>query len=188
MELQEKGGRLDSHSTPCAALMSIRPEFAARLLAGEKQVEFRRRPPARGVTHILIYATSPVRAVVGVAEVERLERASPRELWSAFADVRRHSPSDFFAYFAGTRMGCAYVVKRIWSCSPPKSLGRHGLPRDRTPSVSICRRKDPRRRPQPVGGDKTESSKHLLATKIDSQIFGSIWSTNPNSFSAVRVS
>jgi len=109
--------------------MSIRPEFAARLLAGEKQVEFRRRPAARGVTHILIYATSPVRAVVGVAEVERLERASPRELWSAFADVAGIARSDFFAYFAGTRMGCAYVVKRIWSCSPPTSLGRHGLPR-----------------------------------------------------------
>jgi predicted transcriptional regulator len=109
--------------------MSIRPEFAARLLAGEKQVEFRRRAAARGVTHILIYATSPVRAVVGVAEVERLEQASPRQLWSTFAAVAGIARTDFFAYFAGTSVGCAYVVKRIWSCSPPTLLGRHGLPR-----------------------------------------------------------
>lgn len=109
--------------------MSIRPEFAARLLAGEKRVEFRRRPAAREVTHILIYATSPVRAVVGVAEVERLERASPGELWDEFAEVAGIGRSDFFAYFAGTRTGCAYVVKHVWPCSPPRRLGRHGLPR-----------------------------------------------------------
>lgn len=108
--------------------MSIRPEFATRLLAGDKRVEFRRRPAARGVTHILIYATSPVRAVVGVAEVERLECASPRKLWSTFSDVAGIERDDFFAYFEGVTTGCAYVVKRIWSCAP-RPLGRHGLPK-----------------------------------------------------------
>jgi predicted transcriptional regulator len=109
--------------------MSIRPEFADRLLAGEKRVEFRRRPAARGVTHILIYATSPVRAVVGVAEIERLEQASPRKLWDSFSEVGGICRSDFFSYFAGVTTGCAYVVKRIWSCSRPEPLGRHGLPK-----------------------------------------------------------
>lgn len=108
--------------------MSIRPIFANRLLTGEKQVEFRRRSPAKPITHILIYATSPVKAVVGVAEIERLERGSPGRLWDEFRDVGGIGRSDFFRYFSGSREGFAYVVRRTWSCSKPVPLGRQGLP------------------------------------------------------------
>jgi predicted transcriptional regulator len=107
--------------------MSIRPEFASRLLSGEKRVEFRRRPAARSVTHILIYATSPVCAVVGVAEVERLEHGTPQSLWRAFGSVGGIERSDFFQYFANADQGCAYVVRKTWRCTPVR-LGRKGLP------------------------------------------------------------
>ena len=108
--------------------MSIRPEFASRLLSGEKRVEFRRRPAARNVTHILIYATSPVCAVVGVAEIERLEHGTPANLWRAFRSVGGIGRADFFDYFANVDRGCAYVVRRIWPCTSPIPLGRKGLP------------------------------------------------------------
>ena len=108
--------------------MSIRPEFANRLLSGEKRVEFRRRPAARNVTHILIYATSPICAVVGVAEIERLEHGTPEKLWRAFRLVGGIGRSDFFDYFANADRGCAYVVRRIWPCTSPVPLGRKGLP------------------------------------------------------------
>jgi predicted transcriptional regulator len=115
-------------SARCAALMSIYPEFASRILAGEKLVEFRRRPPARAITHIVIYATSPVKAVVGVAEVERLERGSPQRLWRDFGDVGGIRREDFFRYFSGTSEGFAYVVGKTWSCASPIPLGQDGLP------------------------------------------------------------
>lgn len=119
---------MDSEPASCPALMSIRPEFAERLLSGEKRVEFRRRPAARNLTHILIYATSPVRAVVGVAEIERLEQGTPERLWREFRSVGGIGRSDFFEYFADTERGCAYVVRRIWPCTSPIPLGRKGLP------------------------------------------------------------
>ena len=99
--------------------MSIRPEFAFRLLSGEKRVEFRRRAAARKVTHILIYATSPVCAVVAVAEIERLEYGSPQTLWRAFRSVGGIRYSDFVNYFARVDQGCAYVVRRTWRCASP---------------------------------------------------------------------
>jgi predicted transcriptional regulator len=108
--------------------MSIHPEYASRILAGEKRVEFRRRPPARSITHIVIYATSPVRAVVGVAEVERLERGSPDRLWKDFGDKGGIQRAAFFRYFSGRDEGFAYVVCRTWSCTQPVPLGRQGLP------------------------------------------------------------
>jgi predicted transcriptional regulator len=120
---------LDSHSTRCAALMSIHPEFANRIIGGQKLVEFRRRAASRPVTHILIYATSPVSAVIGVAQVERLERASPRALWDIFGAVGGIGRGDFFRYFSGVEEGFAYVLEKTWSCAVPVPLGRQGLPR-----------------------------------------------------------
>jgi predicted transcriptional regulator len=108
--------------------MSIRPEFATRLLSGEKRAEFRRRPATRNVTHILIYATSPVCAVVGVAEIEGIEHGTPQTLWRAFRLVGGIGRSDFFQYFENAAWGCAYVVRRTWSCASPIRLGRKGLP------------------------------------------------------------
>jgi predicted transcriptional regulator len=109
--------------------MSIHPQFAERLLAGSKRVEFRRRAASRPLTHILIYATLPVGGVVGVAEVERLERGSPVHLWAVFASVAGIDRASFFSYFDGVEEGFAYVVRRVWACSAPIPLGRDGLPK-----------------------------------------------------------
>ena len=120
---------MDSHSTRCAALMSIHPEFARRIVGGEKLVEFRRRSAARDVSHILVYATAPVSAVVAVAEIERVERASPSILWESFGNVGGIERGVFLRYYAGVTEGIAYVIGRVWSCAVPLALGRFGLPR-----------------------------------------------------------
>ncbi len=108
--------------------MSIHPQFAERILRGEKQVEFRRRPLGRLVTHIVIYATAPVCAVVGVAEIQRVERGSPTVLWHAFSSVGGIERAKFFGYFAGVLEGFAYVLERAQACESPLRLGKVGLP------------------------------------------------------------
>ncbi len=109
--------------------MSIHPEFARRIVGGEKLVEFRRRSAVRDLSHILIYATIPVRAVIAVAEIERVERGSPTALWKSFSDVGGIERAGFFRYYAGVTQGIAYVLGRIWSCAVPVALGHLGLPR-----------------------------------------------------------
>src|SRR5690606_33621434 len=101
-----------SQSARCAALMSIHPEFADGILRGTKQVEFRRRPLGRQATHIVIYATAPICAVVGVAEIQRVESATPDALWRAFSEVGGVDRQRFFGYFAGVAEGFAYVLDR----------------------------------------------------------------------------
>jgi predicted transcriptional regulator len=108
--------------------MSIHPEFARRILSGEKQVEFRRRPLGRHVTHIVIYATAPVSAVIGVAEIQNVQRESPAQLWARFSDVGGIGRERFFAYFAGAREGFAYVLRQAQACESPLRLGKVGLP------------------------------------------------------------
>ncbi|UQA62562.1 hypothetical protein [Polyangium aurulentum] len=108
--------------------MSVKPEFAFRLLTGEKRVEFRRRAAARKIDHIVVYASSPISAVVGILEISRVAQDSPRRLWQKFSEVGGIRRVDFFSYFAGVEEGYAYVVKRAWHCPRPQPLGKAGLP------------------------------------------------------------
>jgi predicted transcriptional regulator len=120
---------MDSESARCVAMMAIKPQFAFRLLTGEKQVEFRRRAAANSLTHIVVYATQPVAAVVGVLEIADLARDTPRSLWRRFAEVGGIRRADFFDYFSGSRTGVAYLVREAWSCSEALELGKSGLPK-----------------------------------------------------------
>ena len=120
---------MDRESARCVAMMSIKPQFAFRLLSGEKRVEFRRRSTAKKITHIVIYATRPVGAVVGILEVQDLAQGTPRALWQAFADVGGIEQADFFDYFSGSTSGVAYIVGKAWSCAEAHELGKFGLPK-----------------------------------------------------------
>lgn len=120
---------MDCGSARCVALMSIKPQFAFRLLSGEKRVEFRRRSTAKKITHIVVYATQPVGAVVGVLEIESLAEGTPRALWQEFSDVGGIGQTDFFEYFSGAMTGVAYVVGKAWSCIEAHELGESGLPK-----------------------------------------------------------
>jgi len=120
---------MDRESARCVALMSIKPHFAFRLLSGEKRVEFRRRCAAKKITHIVVYATRPVGAVVGVLEVENLAQGTPRSLWRDFSEVGGIERADFFEYFSGSSSGVAYIVGKAWSCVEARELGKFGLPR-----------------------------------------------------------
>ena len=50
---------------PQVALLSIHPVYAQGIIDGRKTVEFRRRAFGKSVTHVVVYATAPVRKVVG---------------------------------------------------------------------------------------------------------------------------
>jgi predicted transcriptional regulator len=46
-------------------LLSIKPEFVKQIFAGTKRYEFRRRLPKEEVGKLVIYATNPVKQVMG---------------------------------------------------------------------------------------------------------------------------
>lgn len=63
------------------ALVSIHPRFARLILSGEKKCEYRRRLPAKPISGIVIYATSPVSRIIGEAGVEAMPFLEKGELW-----------------------------------------------------------------------------------------------------------
>lgn len=97
------------------ALMSIHPAYAEAILRGEKTVEFRKRPIADDVTHVIVYATAPLGAVVGAFTVTGQVTTNPRTLWQQFADVSGISKRKFFEYFGARSHGTGIGVGEVFA-------------------------------------------------------------------------
>lgn len=96
-------------------VLSIRPQYSEKILAGSKTVELRRRFPtsAPSGTIAYIYSTSPVRAMVGVAEIKDVLRMPVHELWTEFEDTAFIERGDFDKYFEGVDFGYALLFDDV---------------------------------------------------------------------------
>jgi predicted transcriptional regulator len=91
-----------------AALISIHPEYAEKIFAGEKKLEFRRRWASRSVETLFIYATAPVQRIVGFAKIARVTKGTPTQLWRLTQQVNGGiSKSELFAYFGSSKTAVA---------------------------------------------------------------------------------
>lgn len=99
--------------------MSMHPVWAREILTGRKSVEVRRRPPAADAgTLIVIYATAPVRAVVGVATLTAVHRADPEILWRELGSRTALSRESFSAYLAGASDPGALELSSVRATAP----------------------------------------------------------------------
>jgi predicted transcriptional regulator len=103
------------------ALFSIKPRYARAILDGTKRVELRRVCP-EGLSHVVIYASSPDQQVVGWFEVRRVERGSPTSIWNRHRKVAGLSRSDFRAYFLGASEASAVLIRRVVVLDTPMDL------------------------------------------------------------------
>lgn len=117
------------------ALLSIHPRHARAILQGEKLVELRRTPVAPDVTHVLIYATAPVRAVVGWFDVEGFDVDSKTGIWGTHGAVAGVTRQEFRNYFAGAARAFAILVGHAQQLDPALSLDQ--IPGVRRPPQSF---------------------------------------------------
>lgn len=108
------------------ALISIHPEYAEKILSGEKRLEFRRIWAAQPVDVLAIYATSPVQRIVGLAWIERVHHGSKTKLWEL---GKLHgggiSRRKLFAYLDGRKEAFALAIgqyQRLTEALDPRRL------------------------------------------------------------------
>lgn len=111
-----------SGATRRIALLSIRPRFAQSILRGEKRVEFRKTRFRTDVSHIVMYASSPVQKIVGYFEVLHIDEDSPDQLWCRYHTVGGISQKDFQAYYGSSARGVAIGIRRVWTLPNPVPL------------------------------------------------------------------
>ncbi|MBD2054606.1 ASCH domain-containing protein [Oculatella sp. FACHB-28] len=102
--------------------MSIHPKFARLILEGKKKVEFRRTSFAFHVSYVVIYATTPIKKVVGYFEVKRIQVANPEELWQLYSDVGGIEHQVYQNYYNDLDKGFAIEVGRVYQLNNFLSL------------------------------------------------------------------
>ena len=85
---------------------------------------------ADDVTHVVVYATAPVSAVVGAFAVVEQHTLAPRSLWQRFKDVAGIGKQDFMSYYTGYSTGTGIAVGEVIRPSEPLCLqSRLGIAR-----------------------------------------------------------
>ena len=102
--------------------MSLHPQYAAAILAGEKTVEFRKRALAEDVRYVVMYATKPIAELVGVFRVASQEIAEPESAWARFGHKGSINREEFFRYFEGARAAVAISVDQVIAITPTVPL------------------------------------------------------------------
>ena len=95
-------------------LISVRAEYVAKMLNGEKTVELRRRnvkvPPG---TRVWIYSKAPQGAIKAHAEIMAVVTGEPSHLWQQFRSRVGVTQQEFQSYFDTVDEGCALVLSNV---------------------------------------------------------------------------
>ena len=94
------------------ALLSIKPKYVEAIMSGEKEYEFRRSIfRNRGVEKAYIYATSPIKKIVGAFKIGDIIEDHPDNLWKQFKNSSGLNSREFFSYFNGCEAGFAIQIE-----------------------------------------------------------------------------
>ncbi len=108
-------------------LLSIKPEFVAKILDGSKTYEFRKNSFKReGIKTVVIYSTMPVGRVVAEFDIEYIISEHPRELWIRTEKSAGISKKFFDEYYNGRDKATAIKVGSIIKYERPLKLSELG--------------------------------------------------------------
>lgn len=98
-------------------LLSIKPQFAERILNGTKLYEYRKTPfrnrefLGQDIKKVLIYATKPVGLVVGEFRLRRTIERPALNIWCITKEYSGISQEKFFEYFKSSNArACVHYI------------------------------------------------------------------------------
>ena len=104
-------------------LLSIKPEFALKIFDGSKKYEYRRAIFKRGeVKTVVVYASDPIKKVIGEFDIGEILCDDPQELWAKTGDHAGITKQRFLEYFDKKTKGYAIRVKEARIYDPPVRL------------------------------------------------------------------
>ncbi|MGA7179835.1 MAG: AAA family ATPase [Thiobacillaceae bacterium] len=102
------------------ALLSIYPRYANKIVSGVKRLEFRKSWAANDVSAFVIYATSPVQKIVGIAHIKQVHQGSATALWGLAKEIGGGvSRRVLYDYFRGKHEGFAIEIESVSPCVSP---------------------------------------------------------------------
>lgn len=110
------------------ALMPIKPKYANQILDGTKKFEYRKNKIRKEIVRsIIIYATVPVKKVIGEAEIVDIIEDTPENIWNQTHEHSGISKKDYDKYFKGKDTAVAYVLGNTKKYNKEKSLAKFDI-------------------------------------------------------------
>lgn len=108
-------------------ILSIKPEYANKILDGTKKFEFRKASFSVGrIESVLIYATKPVGKVIGEFTVECVHVDKPSKIWQKTRSRAGINKSFFDEYYRDRSIAVAIEVDKVQRYDIPLELDELG--------------------------------------------------------------
>lgn len=112
------------------AIFSIKPHYAELILSGVKRYEYRRTLMRETVDKVYIYATAPVKKVVGYFTIKKVISDHPLEVWRKTYKYGGIEQQDYQDYFNGKTKAYAYEIDKVVKFDEPieyKEIDKKGV-------------------------------------------------------------
>lgn len=103
-------------------LISIKPQYAMKILSGEKTVEVRRKSFPYTIQRAYIYASTPVRRIVGYIDVDSQDTDTPEVIWNRYKELSSIIQDDYDKYADDCCAMTAILIKRAYAYDNPLSI------------------------------------------------------------------
>ena len=109
-------------------LLSIKPEFVDKIFAGTKKYEFRKSLFInREVRHVVIYASAPIKRVVGEFEIDGILSDDVDVVWDKTQEYAGVTKAFYESYFQNKKNANAIKIGRIKKYDKTKSLSDYNI-------------------------------------------------------------
>ncbi len=108
-------------------LLPIKEEYVEKILNGQKKYEYRHVLTNEKIDGIILYATAPIKRVVGEVRVIGTLEASPSSLWERTKKNAGISREKYRKYFYGQKKAKAYVLDKAIRYSKKYKLEELGV-------------------------------------------------------------
>ena len=99
--------------------LSIKPEFAEKILNGTKRYEFRKQNFSKNVETVVIYATKPVGKIVGEFKLKAVLEGTPEQIWQQTEKFSGIHKSFFDVYYRNRKKAYALQTEDVVRYAEP---------------------------------------------------------------------
>ncbi len=108
-------------------LLAINPQHVKKILSGAKIYEYRKVLCKEKVDTILIYSTSPIKKIVGQADVSSILVDTPSKIWELTHQYSGITKDFFDKYYQNKNKAIAYQLTNVIQYDDSKDLVDYGI-------------------------------------------------------------
>jgi len=94
--------------------ISVKPEFAKKLVDKEKNIELRKlKPHVKEGDYVIIYASAPIKCVIGFGVIKRIIETTPIKMWNNYSALLGIDKLRFDSYYKDKDKAIGIEIENI---------------------------------------------------------------------------